>query len=111
MDQNNVGRTTRIAMTAQLRPEMIDTYLALHRSPDPAIRKALQEEAHRDYRIFRTGTLLVATFEYTGDDLDAQRTRLRARAELADWMARTAECQEPVNGRIWTLMDEVFRNA
>ena len=99
----------RIMLTAQLRPDMVEAYCALHRSPDPAIVEALPAAGHRDYRIFRSGTLLVASFDYAGNDLAAERTRLRARPDLQDWMARTAACQEAPDGRIWTEMDEIFR--
>lgn len=99
----------RIVLTARLRPDMVETYCALHRSPDPAIVAALPAAGHRDYRIFRRGTLLVASFDYAGDDLAAERARLRARPELQDWMARTAACQEAADGPIWQEMDEIFR--
>jgi L-rhamnose mutarotase len=99
----------RVLLTARLRPDSIETYLALHRDPDPAILSALPAAGHRDYRIFRQGTLLVASFDYAGDDLDAERARLRARPDLAGWMARTAACQESADGRVWTDMEEIFR--
>jgi L-rhamnose mutarotase len=99
----------RVMLTARLRPESVETYLALHRNPDPAILAALPAAGHRDYRIFRQGTLLVASFTYAGDDLAGERARLRARPDLQDWMARTAACQEAPDGQVWTEMQEIFR--
>lgn len=101
--------TRRIVLTAQLRPDMIEAYRELHRAPDPAIIEALPAAGHRDYRIFQRGTLLVASFDYAGNDLTAERARLRARPDLEDWMARTAACQQASDGQIWTEMQEIFR--
>jgi L-rhamnose mutarotase len=96
-------------MTARLKPDGVAAYLALHRAPDPTVLAALPAAGHRDYRIFRQGTLLVASFDYAGDDLAAERASLRARPDLAGWMARTAACQESEDGRVWTEMEEIFR--
>lgn len=101
----------RVLLTARLKPGSVETYLALHRDPDPAILAALPAAGHRDYRIFRRGTLLVASFDYFGNDLAAERALLRSRPDLADWMARTAACQETESGLVWTEMEEVFRHG
>jgi L-rhamnose mutarotase len=97
-------------MIARLKPERIAAYVEMHRTPDPALAAAMAEAHHSDYKLYRLGDYIVATFLYSGEDLAADRARLRARPELADWMKRTAACQEPIDGtaeQIWTVMDLV----
>lgn len=105
----------RVAMVINVRPECRADYLRLHENPDPAVMKAIREANHRDYTIFILGNLLVCTFTYTGDDLDADRARLRANPELQDWMQKTTAMQEQFEiaqkGNWWSVMDEVLHSG
>lgn len=105
----------RIAMIVRLMPEHRETYLHMHRNPDPRVLEALSRAHHTDYRIFLHGEVLVATYDYDGVDLEADRAALRADPALQEWMAKTAACQQKFyptpNGPLWTMMDEIFHNA
>lgn len=102
-------------MLIKVRTECRDAYLELHKSADPIVMQAIRDAHHKDYTIFILGNLLVCTFTYTGDDLDADRARLRARPELQNWMQKTAAMQEQFeivqDGNWWSVMDEVIYSA
>ncbi|MEM5502958.1 L-rhamnose mutarotase [Ahrensia kielensis] len=105
----------RIAMVINVRPEHREEYLRLHKEPDPIVMQALRDANHVNYTIFNLGNLLVCTFTYTGKDLDADRTRLRQRPDLQDWMQKTANMQEQFEvtqeGNWWSVMDEVLHDV
>lgn len=102
-------------MLIKVRPECRDAYLDLHTNADPVVMQAIRDAHHKDYTIFILGNLLVCTFTYTGDDLDADRAKLRARPELQNWMQKTASMQEQFeivqDGNWWSVMDEVLHSA
>lgn len=103
-----------VVMVIRLKPECRDAYLKLHRAPDSVVMQALRDMHHRDYRIHLLGDLLVASFTYTGDDLEGDRALLRARPELQEWMQLTAAMQEQFEvtqeGQWWSVMEEVLHS-
>ena len=106
------ARPSRHMMTARLRPEMVERYEAIHRSPPPEVGERLRSSHLRDYVIVRSGTVLFATFEYHGDDLAADLSAFRDDPAMHGWMATTDACLDPVDAgsdRRWTTAQEVFR--
>lgn len=102
----------RITMAVRIRPDRRADYIAMHQNPDPAVAPALQNAHHENYCLSILGDLAVATFDYTGSDLDSDRAKLRARPELQDWMKKTAACQTSINNApdapVWTMMSQIF---
>lgn len=105
----------RVAMVIHVKPECRQAYLELHQNPDPIVMQALKDAHHKDYTIFILGDLLLATFTYTGNDLEADRSALRARPELQEWMQKTAAMQTQFavtqEGQWWSVMEEVLHNT
>ena len=103
---------SRILMATRLRPERVEEYLAMHRSPHPTVVPMLERFGHNDYRLHMVDDLAIASFDYTGADVDADRRALRARPELADWMRRTNACQialSPGTGApVWLQLPQIF---
>ena len=70
----------------------------------------------RNYSIYHRGGLLVAYFEYVGDDIEADMARALADPKLREWLALTDPCQVPFEGNSrgslegdwWLNMEEVF---
>lgn len=102
----------RITMAVKILPDRRDDYIAMHQNPDPAVAPALKEAHHENYCLSILDDLAVATFDYTGSDIDADRAKLRARPELQNWMAKTAVCQismsEVPDAPVWTMMSRIF---
>lgn len=103
---------TRHLMATRILPSHVQEYLAMHRAPDPAVGPALLAHGHADYRLHLLGGYAIASFDYLGSDLDADRARLRALPELADWMARTKACQAPLseapNAPVWSPLQQIY---
>lgn len=103
---------SRILMATRIRPDRLEDYLAMHRVPDAAVVPMLDRFGHRAYRLHMLGEVAIASFDYTGADLDADRKALRARPELVDWMRRTAACQVPLGSEpgapIWSPLPLIF---
>ncbi len=103
---------SRVLMATRLRPERVEDYLAMHRAPDPAVLPMLERYGHCDYTLHLVEDLVIASFEYTGSDLGADRRAMRARPELADWMRCTSACQialSPGTGApVWLQLPQIF---
>jgi L-rhamnose mutarotase len=63
--------------------------------------------------IIKTGISL-ATFEYVGEDLNADMARMAADPVTQEWWKETDPCQEPVEnhqeGEWWSDMEELFHH-
>lgn len=103
---------SRILMATRIRPDRLEEYLAMHHAPDPAVAPMLDRFGHHAYQLHMLGEIAIASFDYSGAHLDADRKALRARPELADWMRRTAACQIPLGAEpgapIWSQLPLVF---
>lgn len=103
---------SRVLMATRIRQERLEDYQAMHRAPDPAVGPNLARFGHEAYRLHMLGEIAIASFDYTGADLDADRKALRARPELADWMRRTAACQLSLGGApgspLWSRLPLIF---
>lgn len=108
------SKCSQVAMVIYVKPERREEYLALHANPDPKVMQALKDANHRDYRLYILGELLLATYTYTGVNLEDDRAQLRARPELQAWMQLTAEMQSRFDvrqeGQWWSVMEPVLHN-
>jgi L-rhamnose mutarotase len=103
---------SRILMATRIRPDRLQDYLTMHSAPDADVAPMLRRFGHDGYRLHLLGEIAIASFDYTGTDLDADRKALRARPELADWMRRTAACQshlgETLDAPLWSRLPLIF---
>lgn len=102
----------RFGMAARLRPEKREEYLELHRSVWPQVEATITECGIRNFTIFVTGDVLFASFEYIGEDYDADQARMAADPVTRDWWARTGPCQLPFHpdsdAANWEMLDEAW---
>ena len=108
----SAAKPTRVAQVVRLRAERRDTYLDLHRRVPPEVLATIDDCNISNYSIFEIDGLLLAYFEYTGDDRDADSARMRADPATRRWWELTDPCQEPLAGqhgpRPWADMTEIF---
>lgn len=75
---------TRICFQLQVKPELIDEYVELHRAVWPTMLRAIQDSGRRNYSLFlREDGLLVGYYE-TADDAESAR-RLAADPRTKKW--------------------------
>ena len=102
----------RYGQRIRLRPGSIEAYERLHAAPWPGVLAQIQRSNIRNYTIFRDGLDLFASFEYVGDDFDADMAAMAADPETQRWWALTDAMQEPDPGRPpgawWLDLPEVF---
>ncbi|GCE13127.1 L-rhamnose mutarotase [Tengunoibacter tsumagoiensis] len=100
----------RIAQLVKVKPECIDEYERIHAAVWPEVLATIHDCNIRNYSIFRHDTLLIAYFEYIGEDYAADMKKMAADPKTQEWWTLTDPMQEPLEGSSswWTQGKEVF---
>jgi L-rhamnose mutarotase len=106
----------RVGQIIRLKPEKYDEYKAYHADVWPGVLAKIYEANIRNYTIYHWNGLLFATYEYIGDDYEADMAKIGSDPTTREWWALNDPCQEPVQGTSkgshegnwWTDMEEVF---
>ena len=102
----------RFGQVLGTRPEHVEAYERIHRAVWPEVLATIHECNIRNYSIFRYGDLLFATFEYVGDDFDADMAKMAADPKTQEWWAICRPMQRPVPEagpeEWWKTIPEVF---
>ncbi|MCE5240968.1 L-rhamnose mutarotase [bacterium] len=103
---------TRHGSVIRVRPEKLEEYRRLHAAVWPGVLRMIGECNIRNYTIYYHDGLLFSTFEYVGDDYEADMARMAADPETQRWWAACRPCQEPLptraEGEWWAEMEAVF---
>jgi L-rhamnose mutarotase len=107
----------RLVWVTGLKPEKAEHYRELHAHPWPGVNKIIKESHINNFSIHEReidGKLyLIAYFEYTGDDFDADMKKMAADPETQRWWKETNPCQSPLpealaKGKIWAETKELY---
>jgi L-rhamnose mutarotase len=102
----------RYGQVIGIRPEHVEEYERLHAAVWPEVLATIQACNIRNYSIFRYGDLLVAYFEYVGDDYAADMAKMAADPKTQAWWSVCGPMQqqvpEAIPGEWWTTIPEVF---
>jgi len=102
----------RFGQLINVKPDRIDDYDRIHEAVWPEVLSTIHACNIRNYSIFRHGTLLIAYFEYIGDDYAADMQKMAADPKTQEWWTHTDPMQEPLAdhtpGSWWTAAKEVF---
>ena len=102
----------RYASVIGVKPEHREEYERLHAAVWPTVLKQIYESNIRNYSIYRYGDLLIAYFEYVGDDYEADMAKMAADPETQRWWDVCMPMQSPVPehapGEWWVNLPEVF---
>ncbi len=85
----------RYASVIRLRPEREEEYRHLHADVWPAVQDRLTESNIGNYSIFLRDGYLVAYFEYTGADFDADMAAMRDDPETRRWWTSPTRVSNP----------------
>jgi len=111
------AKVERYGQVIGVKPDKIEEYKRLHADVWPAVLKQIEECNIRNYSIYlgeveKGKWYLFATFEYTGEDFEADMAKMAADPTTQKWWALCEPCQQPVptreEGEWWHTMDEVF---
>ncbi len=106
----------RTAWMIRLNPEKAKEYRELHANAWPSVLAQISACNIRNYSIFlrEPENLLVGTFEYHGDDFEADMARMAADPDTQKWWALTDPCQSALESAApdewWVPMEEVFHH-
>ena len=102
----------RYARVIGVKPESIREYERLHAEVWPGVLETIRRCNMRNYSIFRYGTMLIAYFEYLGDDFDADMARMAEDSVTKQWWTLTDPMQVAMpdrkTGEWWMAIPEVF---
>ena len=99
----------RFCQRAFLKHEKIDEYCDLHAAAWPEVLRTITACNLRNYSIFIMGNMVVAYFEYVGEDYDADMRRMEADPITQKWWKHTKPCFEcHEEGIYYEDMEEIF---
>ncbi len=102
----------RYLQIVRVKPEYIEEYERIHREVWPGVLATIRACNIRNYSIYRYGKVLIAYFEYVGQDYKADMARMAADPVTKEWWTHTDPMQEPVPeqkaGEWWLRLPEVF---
>lgn len=107
----------RICEIIHVHPESVVEYERIHAEVWPTVLDRLAASHITNYSIFlrRPENLLIAYYEYTGDDLAADKAAIAADPETQRWWEITDPMQHRVESAAdkewWAPTDEVFHLA
>jgi L-rhamnose mutarotase len=95
-----------------IRPEAKQDYIRYHERVWPAVLATISECHIRNYSIYIDGNLLVACFEYHGEDYAADMARMASDPETQRWWSIMDPMQVPLphapRNERWLELQEVF---
>ena len=90
----------RFCQRGFLKPEKVEEYCALHAATWPDVLKTIRECNLQNYSISILGEMVVAYFEYTGEDYEA---------DMRKWWKHTKPCfARHDEGVYYEDMEEIF---
>jgi L-rhamnose mutarotase len=109
----------RFVWVAEVRPEKLTRYRALHTAPWPAVNAVIQACNIRNYSI-HLGLIegkphLFSYLEYIGSDFAADMARMAADTDTQRWWAECVPCLVPRPGLpapgVWAGTEEIYHLA
>jgi L-rhamnose mutarotase len=101
----------RFGQVIKLKPEKAGYYLKLHAEPWSCVLDKIKEFNIRNYSIFLHDQFLIAYFEYTGEDFEADMKKMADDECTQRWWKETVPCQESLSmdgSSWWVNMEEIF---
>ena len=102
----------RYGQVIRLQPGVLETYKKYHADVWPGVLATIHQCNMRNYTIFHKDNFLFATFEYVGDDFEADMAKMAADPTTQEWWEIMEPMQDPVEtraeGEWWADMEEVF---
>lgn len=106
----------RVGMVIKIKPEMLDSYKALHADSAKGVRDLLTKYNLRNFSIFMTqlddgNYYEFGYYEYWGDDFEADMKKLNAEPRNKAWLELCDPMQIPVADAIsWKEMERIYFN-
>ena len=102
----------RIGEMIMVKPEGKEAYIRYHANPRPEVNEMIKKCHISNYTIYSLGNYLFASYEYTGDDFEADMAMMAADPATQDWWSLVKPLMQPLedrkDGEFWSGMEEVY---
>jgi L-rhamnose mutarotase len=106
----------RFGQIIRLKPGCHAEYKRLHDNIWPEVVAAMRRANMQNYTIYHWNGMLFGTFEYVGDDFEADMKAIANDPVTQRWWQHTDATQQPISGNSmgsiqggwWTDMEEMF---
>jgi L-rhamnose mutarotase len=102
----------RYGMVIRIQPEKLNEYKAYHAKVWLEVLDMIKQCNIRNYSIYHKDGYLFSYFEYTGDDFEADMTKMANHPKTQEWWAIMKPMQAPLEtrkeGEWWAEMEEIF---
>jgi L-rhamnose mutarotase len=117
MDEERHKNVKRVGMVVKIKKEMVEEYKNLHADNNPGVRHLLSKYHMRNFSIFLVQLgdgewYEFGYYEYWGNDLEGDMTKLDAEPENARWLEQCDPMQEGIlpGQKGWKVMDRIYYN-
>ncbi len=90
----------------------LEAYKKWHANPMPGVNEMIKECHLRNYTIYSRGEYLFATYEYDGEDFEADMAKMAADPNTQAWWDVVKPLMQPLEdrneGEFWSGMEEVY---
>ena len=102
----------RYGQVIRLKEGVLDDYTRYHAQVWPEVLKTITDCGIRNYNIYHKNGWLFASFEYHGNDFDADMAKMAKCPHTQKWWDIMKPMQQPVDfreeGEWWCTMEQVF---
>ncbi len=99
----------RFGQVARLKPDKVEEYVRLHANAWPQVLKTIADCNLINYSIYIKGDLLFASYDYVGDDYEADMRKMAADPITQEWWKHTKPCfLHHDTGTYYEDMEEIF---
>jgi len=99
----------RFLLYSELKPEKTAEYADLHLNAWPEICEIISQCNIHNYSISLMGNKVFTTYEYTGDDYDADMKKMESYPIMLEWWSHTRPCfMHHDEGKYYDDLTEVF---
>lgn len=102
----------RFGQLIGVKADRLEEYKKYHAAVWPEILDMIRQCNIHNYSIFYKDGMLFAYFEYTGDDFDADMSKMDADPKTQEWWDVMKPMQSPIEtraeGEWWATLEEVF---
>jgi len=105
-------KPVRVGQIIKLKPEHRDEYIREHQKIWPEVLEIIKASNIGNYSLFVKDCYLFGTFEYWGDDMEADWAKMVNAQRMKDWWAKMTPLMEPLptrkEGEFWANMEQIF---
>lgn len=110
---NNTKMIRRYGSVIKVKPDKLEEYKILHANVWSGVLEIIKKCNIQNYSIYYKDGFLFSYYEYTGNEYEADMSKMAADPLTQQWWEVCKPCQQPLEtrkeGEWWAEMEEVFQ--